>query len=79
REIIDQLPRDIGIQPMLLSPEGMLVFSPDPALNLRRSLASYVARSRPDLAPLLKAVAAGQPISFSHTAPDGERFLTHSA
>nr|WP_228729128.1 MULTISPECIES: SpoIIE family protein phosphatase [Xanthomonas] len=79
REIIDQLPRDIGIQTMLLSPEGLLVFSPDPALNLRHSLTAYVARSRPDLRPLQRAVAAGQPISFSHTAPDGERFLTHSA
>ncbi|WP_456362388.1 SpoIIE family protein phosphatase [Xanthomonas arboricola] len=79
REIIDQLPRDIGIQPMLLSPEGMLVFSPDPALNLHHSLDSYVARSRPDLRPLQRALAAGQPISFAHTAPDGERFLTHSA
>lgn len=79
REIIDQLPRDIGIQPMLLSPEGMLVFSPDPALNLHNSLDSYVARSRPDLRPLQRALAAGQPISFAHTAPDGERFLTHSA
>ncbi len=78
-EIIDQLPRDIGIQPMLLSPEGMLVFSPDPALNLHHTLDSYVTRSRPDLRPLQRAVAAGQPISFSHTAPDGERFLTHSA
>uniref|UniRef100_UPI003EB98A2D cache domain-containing protein n=1 Tax=Xanthomonas cucurbitae TaxID=56453 RepID=UPI003EB98A2D len=79
REIIDQLPRDIGIQPMLLSPEGMLVFSPDPALNLRYTLERYVAHSRPDLLPLQRAVAAGQPISFAHTAPDGERFLTHSA
>ncbi|MCF5973267.1 cache domain-containing protein, partial [Xanthomonas perforans] len=65
REIIDQLPRDIGIQTMLLSPEGLLVFSPDPALNLRHSLTAYVARSRPDLRPLQRAVAAGQPISFS--------------
>ncbi|MBB4131268.1 SpoIIE family protein phosphatase [Xanthomonas sp. 3075] len=78
-DIIDQLPRDISIRPMLLSPEGMLVFSPDPALNLRYTLDAYVARSRPDLAPLQHALAAGQPISFSHTAPDGERFLTHSA
>lgn len=79
REIIDQLPRDIGLQPMLLSPEGMLVFSPDPALNLHDTLDAYVARARPDLAPLQRAVATGQPISFSHTAPDGERFLTDSA
>ncbi|WP_440585500.1 SpoIIE family protein phosphatase, partial [Xanthomonas hortorum] len=79
RAIIDQLPHDISIRPMLLSPEGMVMFSPDPALNLHDTLATYVARSRPDLAPLQRAVAAGQPISFSHTAPDGERFLTHSA
>ncbi|QBG93442.1 HAMP domain-containing protein [Xanthomonas oryzae] len=79
RKIIDQLPRDIGIQPMLLSPEGMLVFSPDPALNLHHSLNTYVRRSRPDLRPLQRAVAAGQPISFTHASPDGERFLTHSA
>ncbi|WP_253254210.1 SpoIIE family protein phosphatase [Xanthomonas arboricola] len=79
REIIDQLPRDIGIQPMLLSPEGMLVLSPDPELNLRDTLERYVAHARPDLLPLQRAVAAGQPISFAHTAPDGERFLTHSA
>ncbi len=79
RKIIDQLPRDIGIQPMLLSPQGMLVFSPDPALNLHHSLNTYVRRSRPDLRPLQRAVAAGQPISFTHTSPDGERFLTHSA
>ncbi|WAT15322.1 SpoIIE family protein phosphatase [Xanthomonas fragariae] len=79
RNIIDQLPRNSSIEPMLVSPEGMLVFSPDPALNLHRTLDAYVARSRPDLLPLQRAVAAGQPISFSHTAPDGERFLTHSA
>lgn len=79
RNIIDQLPRDTNIQPMLVSPEGMLVFSPNSALNLHRTLDAYVARSRPDLLPLQRAVAAGQPISFSHTAPDGERFLTHSA
>ncbi|UUF00415.1 SpoIIE family protein phosphatase [Xanthomonas hortorum pv. pelargonii] len=79
RAIIDQLPHDISIRPMLLSPEGMVMFSPDPALNLHDTLATYVARSRPDLAPLQRAVAAGQPTSFSHTAPDGERFLTHSA
>ncbi|QHG88508.1 SpoIIE family protein phosphatase [Xanthomonas sp. NCPPB 1638] len=79
QEIIDELPRDIGIQPMLLSPEDRLVFGPDPALNLQHTLDSYVARARPDLRPLQRAVAAGQPISFSHTAPDGERFLTHSA
>lgn len=79
RKIIDQLPRDIGIQPMLLSPEGMLVLGPGPALNLHYSFNTYVRRSRPDLRPLQRAVAAGQPISFTHTSPDGERFLTHSA
>jgi len=67
------------VQPTLLSPEGIFVLNPDPALNLRRTLTQQVQRSRPDLAPLLTAMAAGAPAAFEHRAPDGQVYFTRSA
>ncbi len=79
RQALAELPADGGLQPVLLSPDQLIVLHPDPALRLRRTLATHVARSRPDLAPLAEAIAARRPASFSHVAPDGERYLTRSA
>ena len=64
---------------MLLSPDGLFVLHPDPALRFRRTLEAQVARARPDLSPLAAAVATHMPVRFAHTAPDGERYLTQSA
>ncbi|PPT92222.1 IcfG protein [Xanthomonas theicola] len=77
--IIDELPANAGLQPMLLSPDGLIVLHPDPALRFRRGLQAHVAQARPDLAPLAAAVAAHAPVRFAHVAPDGERYLTQSA
>ena len=79
RDIIEQLPDNFGVQPTLLSPEGTFVLNPDPALNMRRTVAQQVARSRPDLAPLATAIAANEPASFEHVGPDGEHYFTRSA
>nr|WP_241093535.1 SpoIIE family protein phosphatase [Xanthomonas sp.] len=79
RDIVGELPASAGLQPMLLSPDGLFVLHPDPALRFRRTLDAHVARSRPDLAPLAAAVGRHTPLRFDHTAPDGERYLTQSA
>jgi sigma-B regulation protein RsbU (phosphoserine phosphatase) len=77
--IVAELPANAGLQPMLLSPDGLFVLHPDPALRFRRTLEAHVARARPDLSPLAAAVATHMPVRFAHTAPDGERYLTQSA
>jgi len=79
RDIVQELPANFGVQATLLSPEGLYVLNPDPALNLRRTLVQQVKHSRPDLAPLAAAMAAGQPAAFEHVAPDGRRYFTRSA
>lgn len=79
RDIVQELPDNFGVQATLLSPEGLFVLNPDPALNLRRTLPQQVEKSRPDLAPLVAAMAAGEPASFEHRAPDGQVYLTRSA
>jgi sigma-B regulation protein RsbU (phosphoserine phosphatase) len=80
RDIVRELPDNFGVQATLLSPEGLFVLNPDPALNLRRTLAQQVQRARPDLAPLVQAMAAGETAAlFEHRAPDGQVYFTRSA
>ena len=79
RDIVQELPDNFGVQATLLSPEGLFVLNPDPALNLRRTLAQQVKHSRPDLAPLAAAMAAGRPAVLEHVGPNGQRYFTRSA
>ncbi|WP_045767031.1 SpoIIE family protein phosphatase [Xanthomonas albilineans] len=79
RTIVAKLPTKAGLQPMLLSPDGLFVLHPDPTLHFHRALEAQVARVRPDLSPLAAAVQTRTPVRFVHTAPDGERYLTESA
>ncbi|MBO9882894.1 SpoIIE family protein phosphatase [Xanthomonas sp. D-109] len=77
--IVAELPANSGLQPMLLSPDGLFVLHPDPALRFRRTLEAHVARARPDLSPLAQAADTHTAVRFEHTAPDGTRYLTQSA
>ncbi len=77
RHALSGLPGDGAVELILLSPDGLIVEHPDPALRLRRTLATHAMRSRPDLAPLVAAVsrgAGGEPIEYE--APDGRRFIS---
>ncbi|WP_045726717.1 SpoIIE family protein phosphatase [Xanthomonas sp. GPE 39] len=77
--IVAKLPAKAGLQPMLLSPDGLFVLHPDPTLHFHRILEAHAVQTRPDLSPLAAAVQTHRPVRFVHTAPDGQRYLTESA
>ncbi len=77
RHALAGLPGDGGVELILLSPDGLIVEHPDPALRLRRTLATQAAQSRPDLAPLVDAVArGGEGAMIEHQTPDGRHFFS---
>lgn len=62
-----------GLQPMLVSPEGLAVAHPDPQVRMRQHLADLASQPGGDgLAPLLRAVAAREPVTFNHRDASGD-------
>ena len=82
--LLGEVPADNALQPMLLSPERAIVLHPDPDVRGKTTLPRIVDEGgRSDLAPLLQALQAGQPIEFEHvtasprgTEPAGEKRYT---
>ena len=71
------LPREAGrgdMESWLVSPEGLLVAHPDPALALTTTVAQLVAeRGRGDVAALADALARREPSELVHVTPSGGR------
>ena len=76
--IVQALPSDSGLRPVLLSPGGLLVTHPDPAVQLKMTVPQFIARfHREDLAPLLAAQNSTTLVEFDHVVPGtGERRYT---
>jgi phosphoserine phosphatase RsbU/P len=81
RAVVQSLPDDSGLQPALLSPGGMMVIDPDPAVQMKMTLPQFIARyRRSDLAPLSAAQGAPAMIDFEHVVPGtGEQRYTLAA
>ena len=67
--LLGDVPADSALQPVLLSPERAIILHPNPAISGKTSLPALVNEGgRTDLAPLLRALQAGQPIEFEHVS-----------
>lgn len=79
--LLQGVPAEAGLQPMLFSPGGLAVVHPDAGLRMRQRLPVLVEHGgRADLAPLAQAQASGQAVEFEHRDPaSGESFLTQAA
>lgn len=65
-----------GIAAMLLSPNGTFAVHPDPAVELRTTLADLVERhARDDLAPVLEAVGDRKELRVEHRASASEEIF----
>lgn len=77
RELVEDLQRQPGTRAFLLSPEGLFVVHPDPAVALKRTLASYVNAGRSDLLPVEQARLEKRPLTLHHrTSNDGVQRYT---
>ncbi len=78
--LLVDMPDGVGLQPVLFSPEGLVVAHPDPAVRRRRLDALVEHDGRADLAPLAQAQAGRHAVEFVHHHPvSRERFITHAA
>jgi phosphoserine phosphatase RsbU/P len=78
RTVVQALPDDSGLRPVLLSPGGLLVMHPDPAVQMKMTLPQFIARfQRTDLAPLAAPAGTTTPVEFDHVVPGtGEKRYT---
>ncbi len=82
--LLGEVPDNKELRPVLLSPELAVVLHPYPGVGMATSLPEAAAGGgRTDLAPLLKALQAGEAIEFEHVtavagtgSPRGERRYT---
>ena len=72
--LLGEVPVDNELQPVLMSPERAIVLHPDPDVRGKTTLPRVVDEGgRSDLAPLLQALQAGQPIEFEHVTASATR------